>query len=104
MGNPNRLPDEHKETFEGRPNDPRFDNSVDPFRDPRFDTHLNAAAVPPKNLGGGLRVVAIVLGLVLFALVIALMYWKFQTPSPRSPEDKQSLVVPTIQMDTTRIG
>jgi hypothetical protein len=96
MGNPNRLPDEHHETFEGRPNDPRFEKGLDPFRDPRFDTNLNAAAVPPKNLGGGLRVLAIVLGLVLFALVIVLMYWRFQTPAPRSPEGPQSRVAPIV--------
>ena len=96
MGNPNRLPDEHRETFEGRPNDPRFENNLDPQRDPRFDTHLNAGMVPPKNLGGGLRVVALVIGLVLFALVIVLMYWRFQTPSPRSPEGPQSRVEPIV--------
>jgi hypothetical protein len=99
MGNPNRLPDEHHETFEGRPNDPRFEKGLDPFRDPRFNTNLNAGAVPPKNLGGGLRVLAIVVGLVLFALVIVLMYWEFQKPAPRSPGEPQSLMSPIVITD-----
>jgi hypothetical protein len=102
MGNPNRLPDEHHETFEGRPNDPRFEKGLDPFNDPRYDTHLKAGAVPPKNLGGGLRVLAIVIGLVLFALVIALMYWKFQTPSPRSPDGPQSQLLTVFGLDNDR--
>lgn len=101
MGNPNRLPDEHHETFEGRPNDPRFEKGLDPFRDPRYDTQLNAAAVPPKHLGGPLPILAIVLSLVLFALVIALMYWKFQTPSPRSPEG--SRLSPVLILDNESV-
>jgi hypothetical protein len=104
MGNPNQLPDEHEETFEGRPIDPRFEKGVDPFRDPRFNTNLNPATVPPKNLGGEVRILAIVLGLILFALVIALMYWKFQTPAPRSPEDPRSSAAPIVFADANNIG
>jgi hypothetical protein len=95
MGNPNRLPDEHHETFEGRDIDPRFQKGMDPTRDPRFDTNLNSAMVPPKNLGGALRVLLIVLAAVLFVLLIVLMFWRFQMPSPRSPQP-QSRVEPMV--------
>jgi hypothetical protein len=95
MGNPNRLPDEHHETFEGRPNDPRYEKGLEPTRDLRYDTNLNTAMVPPKNLGGGLRVLLIVIAAVLFALMIVLMFWRFQTPSPRSPQP-QSRVEPIV--------
>jgi hypothetical protein len=95
MGNPNRLPDEHHETFEGRDIDPRFEKGMDPFRDPRFNTNLNAPMVPPKNLGGALRVLLIVIGAVLFVFLIVLMFWRFQTPSPRSPQP-QSRIEPIV--------
>ncbi len=96
MGNPNRLPDEHHETFEGRPNDPRVDSNIDPHRDPRFNTSLNAGAVPPTNLSGATRVLILTLGAVLFILLILAMFWHFQRPSPRSPEGPQSRVTPTL--------
>ena len=88
MGNPNRLPDEKHEMFEGRENDPRFEKGVDPLRDPRFNTNLNPAMVPPKNLGGGLRVLLIVLAVVFFALLTLMMFWRFPAPSPRSPQSR----------------
>lgn len=96
MGNPNRLPQEHRETYEGRSNDPRLDSTADPRTDARFDTNLNAGMVPPKNLSGATRILALVLGAVLFALLIWLLYWNFQTPSPRSPESPQSRAEPMV--------
>lgn len=91
---PDDRADQHKETFEGRPIDPRFDRNVDPLHDPRYDTNLNPAMVPPKNLSAGLRILALVLGVFLLGLLIFLMYWRFQEPAPRSPE--QSRLAPVL--------
>jgi hypothetical protein len=90
MGNPNRLPPDHEETFEGKLDDPRFTTNRDPRTDPRFDTHLKPETVPPR-LGTATIVMGIVLGLVLFALLIAVMYWRFQTPANRSPEPESRI-------------
>lgn len=94
MGEPNRKENPQNwrekypgwETFEGKPNDPRFESTTDPYKDHRFDTHLNPAAVPPQRPGATFWVLAIFLGLVVGALVIAAMYFHFQRPSPRAPE------------------
>ena len=73
------------ETYERRPNDPRFASRIDPKRDLRFDTNLNPAAVV-RRPGTVVWVLGITLGIVMFVLLAFWMYRHFQTPSPRSPQ------------------
>jgi hypothetical protein len=89
------------ETYEGKPNDPRFSTTVDPKKDPRFDTNLNPSAAVPKRLGIVPIVLGISAGILLFVLLSFLMFRHFQTPSPRSPQSPQTgrLIAPaTVRM------
>ncbi len=73
------------ETFEGKPHDPRFESTLDPNRDSRYDTKLSGATTLPHRPGLALWVWALFLGLVAMSLLGLLMYYHFQTPSPRHP-------------------
>ncbi len=84
------------ETFEGKPNDPRFQSNEDPYHDHRFDTHLNPAAIPPQRPGVTFWVLAIFLALIVGALITAAMYYRFQRPSPRTPEAPQGQLQPPV--------
>ncbi len=81
------------ETFEGRPNDPRFESSRDPAEDPRYDTHLNPGAVITTRAGAVTWVLFIALGVVAMVLIGLVMYYHFQTPSPRSPEHPRTELI-----------
>lgn len=76
------------ETFQGKPHDPRFEDGLDPTRDPRYDTRVSGAATMPKRPGLALWAWAIFLGLVAMSLLGLLMYYHFQTPSPRHPTEQ----------------
>jgi hypothetical protein len=78
------------ETYEGRPNDPRFMTNTDPNKDARYDTNLNPSAVVPRRPGVVALVLGITLGILLLVLLSFLMYHHFRQPSPRSPEKSQS--------------
>ncbi len=78
------------ETYQGRPNDPRFQAKVDPHVDSRYDTHLNAGSVVPRRPGALVIVMLVTVGVVLFTLFIFLMYYHFQRPSPRIPGQPSS--------------
>lgn len=80
------------ETYEGRPNDPRFQTTESPNSDLRYDTNLNPEASIPRQIGPLVVVLGAFLGVVLFALLIYFMYWHFQRPSPRSPGVRQSSI------------
>ncbi len=76
------------ETFEGNPHDPRFDSDLDPTQDPRYDTRVTGAGTLPRRPGLALWAWAIFLGLVAMSLLALLMYYHFQTPSPRHPSEQ----------------
>jgi hypothetical protein len=99
MGNPDRLPDDHEETFEKRRIDPRTVNPTDPSRDPRFDMHLKPAAVIPRKLSVTLLILASAIGIVILTLLGLLLYKGFMAPSPRSPERpaEERLDRPTVR-------
>ncbi|HEX6880437.1 MAG TPA: hypothetical protein VF135_08745 [Terriglobales bacterium] len=80
------------ETYQGRPNDPRFQATVDPHVDSRYDTHLSAGAVVPRRPGPLVIVLLVTVGVVLFTLLIFLMFYHFQRPSPRIPGQSNSLL------------
>lgn len=73
------------ETYEGRPNDPRFEHGADPTRDPRYDTNLNPSAVVPRRLGLIVYVLGAVLGFLLLVGVGLLLFYQFMEPARRSP-------------------
>lgn len=77
------------ETFEGKPNDPRFMSSRDPNADPRYNTDLKNEATLPRRPGAALWIWLLFVGLVLMSLFGLLMYRHFQTPSPRSPDTSE---------------
>ena len=90
------------ETYEGKPNDPRFKSKIDPNQDLRFDTNLNPSAVVPRRPGAVVVVLAVTLGIVLLVLLGFLMFRHFQTPSPRAPQASQSgrlIGPPTVRME-----
>ncbi len=75
-------------------------NYPEPFnRDELINTDLNpAAVVPVRSTTGTFRVLAIVLAVVLFALLIAAMYWGWLKPVPRSPQRNGAISTPgTLQ-------
>jgi hypothetical protein len=74
------------ETYEGRPHDPRFEDGEDPTRDPRYDTNLNPSAVVPRRLGLVVWILGITVGILLLVLIGLLFFYRFQQPSPRSPQ------------------
>ena len=89
------------ETYEGRPNDPRFASKIDPNQDLRFDTNLNPSAVVPRRPGLVVVVLGVTLGVLLMVLLGFLMFRHFQTPSPRAPQPAQSgrlIAPPTARM------
>jgi hypothetical protein len=89
------------ETFEGKPNDPRFASNIDPKKNPRFDTHLNPSATLPRRLGIVPVVLGVAAGILLLVLLSFLMYRHLQQPSPRSPQSLQTgrlIAPPTVRM------
>ena len=90
------------ETYEGKPNDPRFKSKIDPNQDLRFDTNLNPGAVVPRRPGAVVVMLAVALGVLLLVLLGFLMFRHFQTPSPRAPQTTQTgrLIAPaTVRME-----
>ena len=90
------------ETYQGRPNDPRFASKIDPNQDLRFDTNLNPSAVVPRRPGAVIVVLGVTLGIVLLVLLGFLMFRHFQTPSPRTPQPSQAgrlIAPPTARME-----
>lgn len=87
------------ETFEGNPNDPRFEDTTDPTRDPKYDTRVSGAATLPRRPGLALWAWAIFLGLIAMSLLALLMYYHFHTPSPRHPSaiEKTEMQPPPIR-------
>jgi hypothetical protein len=75
------------ETFEGRPNDPRFATRQNPYQDPRWYTNLNPSFAVPRRPGPLLWILGVALGVLLLLLLVLLMNYHFQRPSPRSPEN-----------------
>ncbi len=97
MGTPNRLPDppdeepderpqDRWETYEGRRIDPRFTTNADTHDDVRFNTHLNPVAVIPKETGATLKILLVVAGIVVLALISYFLFRGSNRQSPRSPE------------------
>ena len=82
------------ETFEGKPNDPRFMSSTDPNADPRYNTDLKNQSTLPGRAGAALWVWLLFVGLVLMTLFGLAMYIHFQKPSPRSPDTQLHHVGP----------
>lgn len=77
------------ETLHGKPNDPRFEATLDPNKDERYNTNLKGAAVLPNKPGATVWVWFAFLGLILGALFGLLMFWHFQSPAPRNPKQAQ---------------
>lgn len=127
MANPNRIPDDENrdltrpstdgpltsadgqerrerypgwETFHGKPHDPRFETTLDPNRDERYNTNLKGAAVLPNKPGPAVWVWFAFLGVVLGVLFSLLMFWHFQTPSPRDPKQAQVQSAPIRDVNT----
>jgi hypothetical protein len=74
------------ETYEGQPNDPRFEHGKDPQHDPLYDTRLNPSMVVPRRLGAAVWVLGATIGILLLVLLGWLFFYHFQQPSPRSPK------------------
>jgi hypothetical protein len=90
------------ETFDGRPNDPRYGSRIDPNQDIRFSTNLNPSSVVARRPGLVVYALGAFLGLLLLVLLGFLMYRHFQTPAPRSPQPQQTgqlLAPPTARME-----
>jgi hypothetical protein len=127
MANPNRVPDDENrdlsrpsteepllsangqemrernpgwETFHGKPHDPRFEDTLDPNKDERYNTNLKGAAVLPSKPGPTVWVWFAFLGVVLGVLFSLLMFWRFQTPSPRAPMQAQVQSAPIRDVNT----
>lgn len=60
--------------------------------DELINTDLNPAMAYPPKTTAPFKILAITLGLVLFVLLSALMYWRFLAPVRRSPEGKTGSV------------
>lgn len=82
------------ETLHGKPNDPRFEGLSDPNKDERYNTNLRGAAVLPGTPGATVWVWFAFLGLIMGVLFGLLMFWHFQTPSPRAPKQAQVQAAP----------
>jgi hypothetical protein len=90
------------ETYERKPNDPRFASKIDPNQDLRFNTNLNPSSVVRRRLGPVVVVLGVTLGILLLVLLGFLMFRHFQTPSPRTPQPSQSgrlIAPPTARME-----
>lgn len=51
---------------------------------------LNPAMEVPQRLGATLRIMSLVVAILLFGLLIALIFYRFQTPSQRSPDEPRT--------------
>lgn len=80
------------ETYEGRPNDPRFEPGADLTHDSRYDTNLNPSAVVPRRLGLLFYVFGAVLGFLLLVGVGLLLFYQFMEPAPRAPETPEGML------------
>jgi hypothetical protein len=55
-------------------------------RDDLVNPNLNPSLEVPHDMTATFRILAIVLGLLLFGLVVAALYWNFLAPVKRAPE------------------
>jgi hypothetical protein len=55
-------------------------------RDDLMNPNVNPALEAPRNTTATFRILAIVLGLLLFGLLVAALYWNFLAPVRRTPE------------------